>query len=599
MKIKFLFLLFIIINNAFAYVATRTEYNQNLKWDDSSQSLDIYVDPTPIGMNTSSLSEEEIEDIVNETISTWNQYSPYTLDHTFTDNLPPLATSRSIRFSNDTSYFGSGVLAVTSISHSAATGKIYSADILINDSITNPNTFTDDESVSGGYYAYLGDVLSHEVGHLMGLGHSEVFGSTMVFSVFKDQHSIHSDDISGLDYLYEHLNDGGNISGTIITGNGVAVFGAQVQAISYKTGKVVAGVLTETNGAFSINELPKDDSYLIYVLPPRGVDNLPAFYQSIQTRYCSGNSFVPSFFTRCGAASNGKPQAIELSETESSVDVGSITIKCDEGLDPNYLFSKGQNSTLTIQKVTQFNKEKALGSTHIGYFSNTDIANELNADGDKLEIDLREFTVPEDTLYNLNIKLITKEIGSAFGLYANIYDYNNNLIQSADISYGSLFERETDLEFNLSLSLDESENVFTIKVFPRSISSTELNEIFANHTTMSNKNSTYLVLTSIKSYQNGIYKTYGLKNSYPYEDNYYCTEGEATVTARPNVVSGTSLGESTSEDEATEQPNAMSCGTLDVDSGSGPGGGAMSFGLGLVLIFLMRFTGRKTNDFFV
>ena len=82
---------------------------------------------------------------------------------------------------------------------------------IINGSITNPNTFTDDKSVSGGYYAYLGDVLSHEMGHFLGLGHSEVFGSTMIFSVFKGQHTIHNDDIAGLDHLYSHLNKGGRI----------------------------------------------------------------------------------------------------------------------------------------------------------------------------------------------------------------------------------------------------------------------------------------------------------------------------------------------------------------------------------------------------
>lgn len=597
MKKYFIFLLLFLIKNSFAYVATRTEYNQNLVWDSRSDTLDIYVDARPVGGNSSSLTESKVKNIVDEVISSWEVYSPYKLEHSYTTNLPSIATSRTIRFTDDASYFGSGVLAVTSVSHSAATGKIYSADILINGSTTNPNTFTDDKSVSGGYYAYLGDVLAHEMGHLLGLGHSDVFGSTMVFSVFKGQHTLHTDDISGLDYLYSNINQGGSITGEVITGEGIPVFGAQVQAISYNDGSVIAGVFSESDGSFVINELPKNNSYLIYILPPRGVENLPIYYQSIQTRYCSGSSFVPSFFTKCGGSNKGRPQVISL-EDNSSVDIGSVTIRCDEGMDPLYLYGKAKNEKVNIQKVSNYNKKNALGATYVGYFSKNEISNGLIGTGDKLEIDLRDYTVPEDTLYYLNIKLVTKEIGSAMGLFANIYDANDNLITSQDISYGPYSERETDLEFNINLSTDEAQNLFTVEVFPRSLSNTELNEIFANYSVMTNENSTYLALTSIKSYQSGEYKAFALKDSAPYEDNYYCSEGEASVTARPNVYSSAEA-DGISKDSEANAPNAMSCGTIDIDQGGGPSGGMMSFSLGVLIIFLMAFMGRKSNDFFV
>lgn len=595
MKKYSLLILLFIFNDALAYVATRTEYNQKLTWDTRASSLDIYVDPTPMGTNSSSLNEDSVTAIFSSVIDSWREYSPYELDYSFTTSPPALATSRTIRFSNDSNYFGSGVLAVTSISHSAGTGKIYAADILINGSATNPNTFTADESVSGGYYAYLGDVLSHEMGHFLGLGHSDVFGSTMVFSVFKGQHSLHTDDIAGLDDLYSHMNTGGSITGTVVTGANIPVFGSQVQAISYKTGKVIAGVFSESDGTFSINELPENDSYLIYVLPPRGIDNLPTFYQSIQTRYCSGNSFVPSFFTKCGNGSKGKPQAIAV-DGKYAVSIGNVTIKCDEGLSADYLYSKITEESTNIQEVTSYNKSIALGATHVGYFSNEEISSGFSGSGDKLEIDLRGFTASVSDY--LNIKLVTKEIGSAVGLYASLYDSDNALIQTKDISYGLFSERETDLEFDVNLSTVSSENVFTLHVYPRSLSSTELNELFANYMVMSNTNSTYLALTSIKTYENGEYTTVGLKDSAPYEDNYYCTEGEATVTARPNAISST-LGDSTNSDAEAQDPDAMSCGTIDIDPSGGPGGGMMSFSLGVIIIFLMGLANRKSNDFFV
>lgn len=595
MKKYFLVSLLFLINNAFAYVATRTEYNQKLAWDSRSSALDIYIDPTPMGGNTSSLTENSVKEIITSVMESWQPYSPYQLDYSFTYSLPPLATSRSIRFTEDSSYFGSGVLAVTSVSHSASTGKIYSADILINGSMTNPNIFTADKNVSGGYYAYLGDVLTHEMGHFLGLGHSEVFGASMIFSVFKGQHIPHTDDISGLNSLYSHINNGGSITGTIITGSSIPVFGAQVQAISYKTGKAVAGVFSESDGSFSIDELPIDDSYLIYVLPARSVDNLPIFYQSIETRYCSSKSFVPSFFTKCGGASKGKPQVIAVSNKEE-VSVGSITIRCDEGMDPLYLRGKAKQEKVTIQEMTSYNKSKGMGATYVGYFSKAEVSSGLTGGGDKLEVDLSGYTVDQVSTYYLNIKLISKEIGSAIGLYANLYDSDGTLIQTADIGYGSFGQRETDLEFNVDLSTDPSKNIFTLHVFPRSLTSTELNEIFANYTEMTNSNSTYLILTSLKAYENGKYITYGLKDSSPYEDNYYCTEGEATTTARPNAITSTLAADPGSNSDL-QSANAMSCGTIDIDSDGGPGGGMMSFTLGAMLIFLIGYANRKSNDF--
>lgn len=592
------FLIFTFSIQAFCYVATRTEYNQKLHWESRSTSLDIYVNPVPEGYNSTSITSQDIQTIMNEVAQSWSAVSPYSLDVSYTQNLPSLGTGKTVRFSSDSSYFGSGVLAVTTVSHSASTGKIYSADILVNGSASNPNMFTADKSVSGGYYAYIGDALSHEIGHFMGLGHSDVFGSSMVFSVFKGQHIPHSDDKAGLEDLYSHLGTGGTISGSVITGNGIQVFGAHVQAISYKTGKAVAGVFSESDGTFTIKDLPKNDSYLIYVLPPRGIDNLPVYYQSIQTRFCSGRSFVPSFYTKCGASEKGKPQVISL-ESESHVSIGAVSVRCDESVNPSYLYSKVQQAEYEVQRVTRFNKDQLMGATHVGYFSSEEITKENLGSGDELVIDFTEYNVETDTNYYLNIKLITKEIGSAIGLYAHLYDYNDNLVATKDLGYGSFNERETDLEFDLLLSTNSLENRYKIKLFPRDLSTNEANELFASKEVMTNTNATYLMLTSVKYFQNGVYQTYALKNSFPYEDNYYCTEGEATVTARPNALNSSVVSSESSGGDVEQGLNAMSCGTIDIDQDGNSSGGMMSFTLGALLALLFGLARRKSNDFFV
>lgn len=596
-KILTLFL-FILTVQSYAYVATRTEYDQDLAWDTRSASLDIYYDTTTKnGHSTSLLSSEKVENIFVDVLAEWSDISPYGIETYKTTSLPSLGSSRTIRFSDNSNYFGSGVLAVTTVSHSAATGKIYAADILINDSSTNPNLFTDSSSTSGGYYAYLGDVLSHEMGHFLGLGHSEVFGSTMTYSVFKGQKSIHSDDLSGLDFLYNgYLTDSssnsvGTIHGKVVSNQQTPIFGAQVQVISYKTGKVVAGVLTDSSGIFIINLLPKEDSYFVYVLPPRGIENLPTYYASIQTKYCQGNSYAPSFFTKCGGNSKGRPQVFSLEE-DLSLDIGTLTIRCDEGVNPMYLYAKAQQDNYTFHEASRYSEASDIGEAFVGYFSSDEISTGLLGNGDKLKIDLSDFEHPGDGTYSLNVKVITEDLGSAMGSYVDVYNYAENMVATYDMSYDTDNKVETLLDIDLSLSSTSSLNIFYLHLFPRALSTTEKTELFANAEVMTNKNSTYLVVTSLK--KNG--SVLGIKDSMPYEDNYYCTEGDAIVTARPNAVS--SYSETKNSDDSGD--NAPSCGTIDIDGGNnGPGSGMMSFVIGLIFGLISLLGIRKSDDFFV
>lgn len=583
---------------SFAYVATRTEYDQKLTWDSRSSSLDIYVDfDTKNGFSTSGLDNNEIENIFDSVINQWSQISPYALDMIETSSLPAIGTSRTIRFSDDTSYFGSGVLAVTTVSHSAATGQIYAADILLNDSINNANSFTDDPSVSGGTDAYLGDVLSHEIGHLLGLGHSEVHGSTMLYSVFKGQEDPHSDELSGLNYLYgDYIKnifsyDTGTITGKVISADDVAVFGAQVQAISYKTGKVIAGVLTEADGSFDIKFLPSDDSYMVYVLPPRSVDNLPTYYSSILTSYCQGADYKPSFYTKCEASSIGSPQVFSVS-SNSSLDVGSVSIKCDEGANPMYLLAKSKSDNYVLQENSRVLSTDQVGETFLGHFTSDDIANGLSGSPDQFEIDLTDFIHPGDGSYSLNIKIVTEDLGSAVASHADIYDYNDTYIFSDQLTTNSIGKVETMLDFDLNLSTTSSENLFYIDLYAVELDTNEKTQLFANTELMTNENSTYLIITSLKKDGTVV----GVKDSTPYEDNYYCSQGDAVVTARPNAIS--SLSDSGSSGGGGD--DAPSCGSIDISSnGSGPGGGMPSFFIGLAIGLISLLGSRKSNDFFV
>jgi hypothetical protein len=590
--IKLISLLLLTSMNALAFVHTKTEYNRSLKWEDKS-SITVEIDSTVLGNTTAYITSSEAQSIISESINEWNTQGPIQIDPNYTNSINAGGLGNSIRFTNDPSYFGSGVLAVTSVNHSAATGEIYSADILINDSTNNYTKFSSNKSETNSLKAYLGDVISHELGHFFGLGHSEVFGSTMVYSVFKGQHSIHADDVHGVNSLYGLKVSTGSVSGKIVGGESIGVFGAQVQAISVKTGEVVTGVLSDTEGNFLIENLQTDDSYLIYVLPSRSVDNLPSYYASIQSKYCSSRDFVPSFFTKCGGRERGKPQAINLNDN-NNIYIGNISIKCDEGLRSDYLYEKTKDVREEIL-IQEAYRDQNLSEVFLGYFSNYEVADTTGSSSDKLRIDLTSFTLPTADSYYLDIKVIAKEIGTGVKLSGNVELANSTIFDS--YSYGSLGELNTDLSYQVPLSSNQTDNSFLLTLRADPATGFELNSIFGNSTSMTNSNNTYLVITTLKKITNGVLDFHSVKDSYPYEDNSYCLQGDITYTSKANVI-GVNADDSSRAEKKDEQAQALSCGTIDIDDNDGQGG-MMSFILGLSLIMLMDIFRRKTHDFFV
>lgn len=172
-------------------------------------------------------------------------------------------------------------LGSTSFQTSATTGALISADIFLN------TTFQ--WSVASGGQASRFDVVSimtHEIGHLLGLGHSALGETTssgggrsvtgkraVMFPIAYspgsiEDRTIEADDIAGITDIYGGSaanNELGSIGGRV-TLNGTGVFGAHITAINITSGEMVSGFSLTNSGDFAIGAL-KPGVYLVRAEP--------------------------------------------------------------------------------------------------------------------------------------------------------------------------------------------------------------------------------------------------------------------------------------------------------------------------------------------
>ena len=165
-------------------------------------------------------------------------------------------------------------LAIFSDTNNAARTRVFydreSGDITEADIVINPFPYSETGqllqfSTDGTIGTYdLESTLAHEIGHLLGLSHSPVIGSTMQvsqglngtngFPAFTQRTLSEVDQHAVLD-LYGLCDDRSTVKGRILNntqGNLVAANGAHVWIEDLTTGRVVASALADHRGEFSI-----------------------------------------------------------------------------------------------------------------------------------------------------------------------------------------------------------------------------------------------------------------------------------------------------------------------------------------------------------
>jgi hypothetical protein len=111
-------------------------------------------------------------------------------------------------------------------------------------------------------------VITHEIGHFLGLDHSGLISSVMVpFSAASqlDQRTLTYDDIAGVMEIYpKNLPATGQIQGSVQTGQ-AAVFGAHVVAVD-SGGTPIVSTLSQPDGSYLLRFIPPG-SYRVYAEP--------------------------------------------------------------------------------------------------------------------------------------------------------------------------------------------------------------------------------------------------------------------------------------------------------------------------------------------
>lgn len=550
-----------------AYVHSLTDTGLPKRWPISINPISVFYDATT---HTQAMSSDEILSIYNESVLQWNKNSEQKI-HLKTRSLLPTNFYGSIQFSNNYPGLGSGVLGLTVTTSDESTGSILKADIYLNDQVEMSST-------QGDIY-YLGDILTHELGHLLGLSHSPVKGATMYYQWVSGQTALHTDDIAGMEAIYP-TGSKKTITGQVIAGmHRYGILGTHVMAISAATGNVYASALSDEDGHFSISGLSPDETYYLYLAPLKTLSPLPKYYSTSKTNFCNEQkNYLGSFYQACAPSLKGYPVPIVLNQSGVGHSLGQITINC--GLDTPPQYADSRDDFFDLLNFNPFTP-RYQGSL-VGRFT----LNEVDSlTEDLFSLDLTGMFPGAIPRY-LKVNVITMSLYSPLETSLKI-DMNGG--ERTYTAYSRYAEDgiNNDLSINIPLSSESSKNHFelTIKALNQSLYDYD--------------SAYYEEVEDYSFYQ----LTYGLYESYDgvtmiplnqgidsqFGDNYSCPGAQE---AYPVNAWKTSISVYSSQNQQNNDSGGpldfLGCGSISIVKDQGPKGpGPMSGAVTNLVIFIM------------
>jgi hypothetical protein len=467
---------------------------------------------------------------------------------------------------------------VTELSYTSG-GSIQQAKVYLNDDYlfkTAPGFYSTGE-------VYLGDVVTHELGHLFGLSHSEILESTMFYSAFPGQNTLSPDDIAGIRGKYGPA--GGSITGKVKGGNDIGILGVHVVAFSRTTGSAVSGI-SDQDGNFSIKGLDLNDTYYLYTTSLKNVSALPSMFANVHSDFCPAN-YVGGFFNACGRDNDGLPQPITLTGAVSSVNVGDVTINCSLKTNENYSVEKLQAS---FDPVTIFDyaAERRPEKAFVGYFVSRNST--AWSAYDKLALDLSGYTDAALGQKYLRLNLIARQFGNLLE-YEMIVKRNGVQVGPTYAIDTSGITLDTDLSARADLSMDPSQNHFEIWIRSKKLSSVDALLTFPEvDQFVSNQYLPYLLTTGLEDGSGPLLDTTVILS-----DNSSCLDAPFAYATAP--ARGLASENDSSKTQQAQGP--VSCGTTSGGGPQGPGSnGPLLMTFGFILAALLA-SARKTAKNFL
>lgn len=218
----------------------------------------------------------------------------------------------------------------TRVFYDADTGAIEEVDLILNDRhFLFVSRYEPPEDVPlQGTVVILEDVVTHELGHALGLDHSGSHDSTMFTWAVAAQSALSSDDEIAIRGAYGHWDPGAraSLSGAVLDPSGAPILGAQIVALSRSRQTVAATALADAEGRFEISGLDPD-AYFVMVEPFYGqVQNLSEYYWTAWHRVCGVDYFARTFYM---GADRCSPIPVVLDPGESRT-LSPIEVGCSE-----------------------------------------------------------------------------------------------------------------------------------------------------------------------------------------------------------------------------------------------------------------------------
>ncbi len=198
---KTLLLFFLMSSKVFAFSLNAPNNSDFKGWQDANVNFQINMANCPDGV--------DVKGIINGALAVWNDVSTSRVHLAVVGETTSVTYSNPITIMCDTNY-GSGNQAEADGSPGAASVLPTNAEYTTS-GIMYLNASSGDANIANYSSAVVSIILAHEIGHLLGLGHSQDLNALMYYDAsLKSSLALAQDDIDGISYLYPRNELGGD-----------------------------------------------------------------------------------------------------------------------------------------------------------------------------------------------------------------------------------------------------------------------------------------------------------------------------------------------------------------------------------------------------